>query len=461
MREVDETSTLDSLASKVLARAEKKGATQAEAFILDSHIRSVYIEDSVPHLADDKQQRGLGLKTCIGKRVGFSSGILCNPESDEEILDEALSIARTTREDPDFQSLPCGGEVSGQIKDVFCEEISEISTEEIVAAAMTTVRTAEKNEGVKVPLGLLRLAEYSLQVSNSLGVRFHHRGTLVFLYFTAKAAHGDSVGEGLERLWSTKISSIDFETIGNSIAEKALKNLRAETFRGELEGVAVIVPVEAAGLLSSVEFATSSEQVNRGRSPWTRKIGTRVASPKLTVIDDGTYPGGIRSAVADDEGVKATKKTVISNGVLKSYIYDSYNANIVKVKSTGNGYRRGTRTVEGAFASPVTCEYANMIIKSGNENREQLVSEIDKGVLIERFASPEINTITGGFGCEVRDAIIIEGGQLQNHVRHALLTGNMYKGLTEIVDIADDVKTVENIMLPTIAFSGFKLIGQK
>jgi len=453
--------TLDSLASSVLAKTEKGGASQAEAFILDSHIRSVYIEDGAPRLADDKLERGLGLKACIRKRIGFSSGVISNVRSAEEIVNEALSIAKTTKEDSDFHSFPSGGEVSGEIKDVFCEETAGITTEEIVAGAMIAVRAAEKNEGVKVPLGLLRLAKYSLHVSNSLGVRFHHRGTMIFLHFTAKATQGEKVGEGVEKVWSTKISSIDFESIGNSIAEKALKTLEADAFRRELKGTAVINPVETAGLLNSVKFATSSEQVNKGRSPWSKKIGTKVASQEFTVIDDGTYPGGIKSAVADDEGVKTTKKPIISNGILRSYIYDSYNANIMGVKATGNGFRRGTRSIEGAFASPVNCAYSNMTIKPGNKSREEIISQIDKGVLVERFASPEVNPITGGFGCEVRNATFIEGGQLTKHVKHALLTGNMYEHLKNVVGVGNDVKIVGDIILPTIAFSGATLIGQK
>jgi len=454
-------STPDSLASSVLKSAEKRGASQAEAFIIDSHIRSIYIEDSVPRLADDKLERGLGVKTCIHKRVGFSSGVISNIKSAEGILSEALSIAKTTKEDPDFQSLPSGGEVPGEIKGVFCAETAEITTEEIVAKAMTAVRTAEKNKGVKVPLGLLRLAKYTLQVSNSLGVRFQHKGTMVFLHFTAKATRGENAGEGVEKVWSTKISSIDFEGIGNSIAEKALKTLEADAFQGELKGIAVIDPVETADLLDSVKFATSSEQVNKGRSPWIKKIGTRVASQELTIIDDGTYPGGIRSAVADDEGVRTTKKAIINGGVLKSYIYDSYNANIAGVEATGNGFRRGTRSIEGAFAMPVTCNYSNMTIKPGNKSREQVISQIGEGVLVDRFASPEVNPITGGFGCEVRDATLIEGGQLTRHIKHALLTGNMYEHLGNIVDVGNDVKIVGDVILPTMAFSGATLVGQK
>ncbi len=454
-------STPDSLASSVLIKAEKGGASQAEAFIIDSHIRSIYIEDGTPRLADDKLERGLGLKACIQKRIGFSSGVLSNIKSAEEIVNEALSIAKTTKEDPDFQSLPSGGEVSGEVKAVFCDETAEITTEEIVARSMATVRAAEKNEGVKVPLGLLRLAKYSLQVSNSLGVSFHHKGTMVFLHFTAKATRGGNVGEGVEKVWSTKISSVNFERIGNSIAEKALNTLEADTFRGELKVTAVIDPVETAGLLNSVRFATSSEQVNKGRSPWSKKIGTEVASQEFTIIDDGTYPGGIKSAVADDEGIKTTKKAIINKGVLRSYIYDSYNANIAGVKASGNGFRRGTRSIEGAFASPVTCAYSNMTIAPGNRSREEIISQIDNGVLVERFASPEVNPITGGFGCEVRNAALIEGGQPAKHVKHALLTGNMYEHLRNVVSVGNDVKTVGDVILPTIAFSGATLVGQK
>jgi PmbA protein len=453
-------STLSSLAKTALKKAEKAGATQAEAFVLDSHIRSVYIEGSSPRLADDKTEKGLGIRAFVQKRVGFSSGIVSNATSAEQVVDEALSIAKTTKEDPSFLSLPHGGHISGEIRDVFSKETSEMTSEEIVVAAMTAVKAAEKNKDVKLPLGMVRVAEYSFQVSNSLGVDFSHKGTMIFLYFTAKATRGDVAGEGVEKAWSTKFSTIDFERIGTSIAEKALRTLESKAFKGKMEGTAVIDPVETAGLLDSIQFATSAEQVNKGRSPWSGKIGAEVASQQVTIVDDGTLPGGIRSAVADDEGVKTTRKPIISNGVLKSYIYDSYNANIAGVKPSGNGFRRGTRSIEGTFMFPINCAYSNMVVEPSKQSREQMIRKIDKGILIERFASPEVNPVTGGFGCEVRDATLIEGGQLGNHIKHALLIGNIYEQLKNVVSIGNDVKFVGDTVLPTMAFSGITLIGQ-
>jgi PmbA protein len=442
-----------------LKSAEKKGAEQVEAFILKSRIRSVYIEGSCPRLADDKSETGLGLKLSLGKRVGFASGSLSKEKNIEEIVNEAFSIAKTSEEDPHFKSLPKAEEIRGEVKDIFCKETEKITTEEIVAKAMKAVKAAEEAKNVKVPLGMLRLADYSLYVTNSLGVQFDHKGTMVFAYFTAKATSGDKAGEGIEKEWSTRIATIDFEKIGKSIARKAIATLKAESFKGELKGISLIDPVEASGLLWVLEFATSSEQVNRGRSPWINKLETEVACKEFTVEDDGRYPGGIRSALADDEGVETSRKVIIEKGVLKSYIYDSYNANIASTKATGNGFRRGTRSIEGSFARPAVCAYSNMIIKPGKKSLEEMISQIDKGVLVETFAAPEVNPVTGGFSCEVRNATLIEKGQLTKHVKHALLTGNMYELLKNVAYLGNDVKIVDSFVLPTIAFEDTTLVG--
>lgn len=451
---------MESLSTAALKMAEKGGASQVEVFIMNTHGRSVYIEDSRPRVADDKFEVGLGIKVCLGKRIGFSSGTV-NQGSLEEIVDEAMTIAKTTEEDPYFKSLPSGGKFSGQIKGAYSEETAQTDLEETAAKAVSTIRAAEKNRNVKVPLGLIRLADYSLQVINSLGVDFSHRGTMVFSYFKSKATAGENAGEGIEKEWSTDISEIDFEVIGNTIAEKALATMNAESFKEERNVTAVIVPTELEGLLSAVEFATNAENVNKKRSPWINQLEAKVAEESLTIWDDGRYAGGIRSALADDEGVETSKKTIISRGRLQSYIYDSYNANICGVKATGNGFRRGTRSIEGTFASPTSCTYANMVVQSGNKSLDDIVSRIDNGVLVEALATSEVNPITGGFGCEVRDATLIEGGKLTKHVKHALLTGNIYEALKNIFDIGDQTKIVENTVLPSIAFSNVTLVGQK
>ena len=452
--------SLESLASTALKQAEKIGASQAEAFVMRTHGRSVYVESSRPRLADDKLETGLGLKVCLGKHIGFASGTVSETTDVEEIVKEAFSIARTNEEDPYFKSFPTAAKLSGKIQNVYSETTAQIGLDDVVRNAMAAVKSAENTKNVKVPLGLIRIADYELQLVNSLGVDFNHKATMIFSYFKSKASVGDKAGEGTEKEWSTDISKIDFERMGKSIAEKAIATMQAESFRGERNLTAVVVPTELEGFFLPIMFATSAEQVNKKRSPWANQLGNKIADDKLTIYDDGRYPGGIRSALADDEGVETSKKTIIEKGRLLAFIYDSYNAGIANAKATGNGFRRGTRSMEGTFARPAACFYANMVVKPGDKRLNQIIASIDNGVLVEAFASPEVNEYTGGFGCEIRDATLIEGGQLAKHVRHALLTGNIYEALKNIHDVTSETKIVENTVLPSMAFSNVTLIGQ-
>jgi PmbA protein len=452
--------SIESLASAALKKAEKIGASQAEAFTMRTHGRSVYVESSKPRVAEDKLETGLGLKICLGKRIGYSSGTVNETKDVEEVVKEAFAIAKTNEEDPYFKSFPTATKLSGKIQNAYSESTAHIGLDDMVHNAMVAVKSAENTKNVRVPLGLIRIADYELQLVNSLGVDFNHKASMVFSYFKSKASVGDNAGEGIEKEWSTDISRIDFEGMGKSIAEKAIATMQAESFKGKSELTAIIVPTELEGFFMPIMLATSAEQVNKRRSPWANQLGNKVADDKLTIHDDGRYPGGIRSALADDEGVETSRKAIVEKGRLSAFIYDSYNAGISNVRATGNGFRRGTRSMEGAFARPAACSYANMVVTPGNKKLSELIASIGKGVLIEGFASPEVNQYTGGFGCEVRDATLIEGGQMTKHVRHALLTGNIFEALKNIHDVTSETKIVENTVLPSMAFSNVTLIGQ-
>ena len=208
-----------------------------------------------------------------------------------------------------------------------------------------------------------------------------------------------------------------------------------------------------------VTIATSGEYVNRRMSPWIGKLDQEVASQSLTIIDDGRLKGGLRSALADDEGVPTTRKYIIERGVLKNYLFDSYNANISGVESTGNGFRRGITSVEDAHTRITSCSSSNIIIEPGEKDLDSLISEIDRGVLIYKFAYPQADPITGNFGLEVRNAVLIEDGSLTIGIKHALLTGNMYEALRNISGIGKKQYKYENYLIPYMRFSGLQLIG--
>lgn len=446
---------------EALKLASRQGADQVEVFTAYTRTRNIYVENSVPHLSINNVSIGIGLKCAIGKRVGFAASTIFSKKDVEKAVKECISIAKVSPEDPNFESFPDSRKPSGTVKNVYDKELVEVEESKLLKSVDNIVKTAETEEKVKVLSGLLRLGEFAFHVTNSLGVDQNHKGTLVFLHFSAKASEGGRVGEGVEKAYSTTLKNIDFEKFGSELRRKTLTALKAEPYRGKEEIPIIIVPVELQGLFeSTVAFAISGEHINKQRSPWKDKLNEKVASEALTIVDDGRMPEGILSALIDDEGVPTGTKTIIDKGVLKSFIYDTYNAYIADTESTGNGYRRFTRTVEEIFSRPVSCTISNMEVKPGDKDLENMINEIDRGCLIEKFAAPYADPFTGTFGLEIRCATLIENGSLGKPIRHALLSGNFYEAIKKILIIGKEQELVENMKLPPIAFEKLELIGQ-
>src|SRR2546427_476603 len=313
----------------------------------------------------------------------------------------------------------------------------------------------------------LRIQEYTFRVANSNGIVANHRGTLVFAYLTAKCGSKGKFGEGIQKAMNTSIRPIDFAAHGATVARRAAENLHARAFKGKLPGVAVLDPLDLGEVfLTTVGSAVNGEDVHKGRSPWAGKVGADVASAGVTVRDRPRMPGGLASGVADDEGNATQDRTLLEAGRLKGFFADRKHAALLGVPA-GNGYRRAVATVEGAYTRPAETEPSNLVVEPGRKSLEALLAEVDSGVYVEKFAAPEVNPLSGSFAMEVRNATLIKKGELADHVKVALLTGNFYDGLKNVVGVGRDLAPSHGFLtapgcsyVPPMAFDGFELVGQ-
>jgi len=433
---------------------KRSKADQTEVFCINGKMRNVYIDNGEIKIITNNSWVGLGVKTVLSGKIGYFSSTIRDSRDIEKVVNDSLNIARVSPKDPKFKSLPEPKVISGNIEKVYDEETANIEDDEIVSKVSDLINEAEQND-VKVMTGLLRLNEFHFVIMNSLGVNFSHKGTTVYLHVTAKK----ELGEGVIKRFSTSINDIDFSEAGKELREKTKISSESKAFSGKEELEAIIHPQELTGLMRVITTAANGEYINRRMSPWIGKLGEEVASQSLTVVDDGRLKGGLRSALADDEGVPTSRKFIIERGLLKSYLFDSYNANISGVESTGNGFRRGVTSVEDAHTRIANCGSSNIVIEAGEKSLDSLISEIEKGVIIYKFAYPQADPITGNFGLEVRNAILIENGSLSKPIKHALLTGNMYEALKNITGIGSKQYNYENYLIPYIRFSGLQLVG--
>ncbi|MFW9960277.1 MAG: TldD/PmbA family protein [Candidatus Thorarchaeota archaeon] len=451
---------LADIAEKTVAAAEKSGATQAEVYAIRVRTASLYIDDNVPKIGQSMIESGIGLKYIIGKRIGFTSSTLAL-EKPEDVVERAKSLARANNEDKKFVSLPEPKKVSGSADRFYDSSTASADSTILMEKAMEVVQTASC-DNVKVPNGSLRTSSAAFHVRNSLGVDVGSKGTIAFGFFTAKSEGNGSVGEGVQRCWNRELGSIDFHGLGQMLKEQAQNVLKAKPFKEKWDdSVAVLAPSEGTEMVYGlIGFAVSGENVNRRSSPWADKMGEKVASENLTIIDNGLSEKGLLGSIVDDEGVPSQKTSILEKGVLQSYIFDSYNANQLEMQSTGNGLRRVARDLAGRFSSPAVCAGTTMEVKPSSKSVDDIIGEIKRGIYVEHFAWPIVDPLSGTFSNEIRNARIIENGELGESIKYALWVGNLYESIKGDVLIANDPEIHDKRVMPTMAFPNTEIIGQ-
>lgn len=455
------------LAPDAVARAAAAGAEAAEAFAIRYRTRHVYVEADVPKVAEAREECGLGLRVLRGKRAAFASTTLAGAADLGSAVRRAMRVLRQIPEDPDLGGLPTGG-ASTDVPGVWDAATADASVEDLLEGARAFTDAVKGEKGASVPKATFRLQDFEARIVNSGGVAANHRGTLVYAYLTATSGSGKDVGEGILHGVATAMKAMDFAAMGRTCARRAEENRRSVAFRETLTGVAVIDPQELGALfLQTVATAANGQDVVRKRSPWVGRLGEAVGSATLTIRDRPRMPGGIQSCAVDDEGTPTADRAVVEGGVLREFVADHYYARLLGCRA-GNGLRRSGMTLEGAYGRPAQADVSNLVVEPGTKSVEDLVAGVDRGVYVEKFAAPEANPISGTFGCEVRNATLIEKGELTRHVKYALLSGNFYEGLKHVEGIGRDPEAVPAFYgspgcayVPAMAFSGFELVGQK
>ncbi len=454
------------LASDAVRRARAAGADASEAFAIAFTTRSVYIEDDVPKVGEDRQEAGLGVRVARGKRVAFASTTLASSEDARSGVAAAIDSLKQVPEDPDFSGFPTEA-AKGEVAGVWDSRTASTDVPGLLEAASSFTDAATDLKGTSVPKAIFRIQDYAIRVANSNDVVANHRGTLVFCYLTAKCGSKGKFGEGIMKAMDTTVRAIDFPELGRTTSRRAAENLKARTFKGTLSGTAVFYPLDLGEMfIQTVGSAVNGENVHKKRSAWIDKVGKEIASVGVTIRDRPRMPKGLASCVVDDEGNATRDRTLVEAGILKTYVSDRHHAPLLGT-TPGNGFRRAVATVEGSYTRPAETHVSNLVVEPGRMSLDALLAEVDHGVYVEKFAAPEVNEFSGSFAMEVRNATLIKKGELADHVKFALLTGNLYDGLKNVVGIGKDPVATHGFLstpgcayVPAMAFEGFELVGQ-
>ncbi len=427
---------------KILRETLREGGEFADLFL--EQVRSVAIiceEDRIEKVISGLDL-GVGLRILHGGKTfyGFTNQI-----SEESLLHLARRLSEATKEDRASQminlvhrnpSLPSCSSSPGPVFPVE-KHPKEISIGQKVSIVKHGNEVARKlDPRVRQVKVLYRDFSQNVFIANSDGTAVEGERVGTVFSVQVVSAGGDIIQTGYEPLGGTMGFEIfDFhppEEVADVAAKRSLLMLSAR--KAPSGRMAVVLSSEAGGTMihEAIGHGLEADLAQQGLSVYSKKIGERVASPLITVVDDPTLPQRRGSYPFDDEGVPSQRTLLVEEGVLKSYLYDRLGALKDGVQSTGNGRR------ESYQHKPIP-RMSNTMIVPGRMKAAEIIRSVERGLFVKRMGGGQVNTVNGDFVFEVNEGYLIEKGSVSDPVRGAILIGNGPQVLKEIDMVGDDL----------------------
>ena len=446
---------LQEAASDVVSRALRGGASAAESVVSEGNEFSTVVRLGQVETLKESGSHAMGLRVFFGKRAASTHTSDFSPEGVRQLVEGALALAKLTSEDP-HAGLPEAellGSVSGDLQLHF-DDVYSLPTEERIAQARRTEAAAlaadpriRNSEG-----GSFDAAHNHRVMVNSLGFAGEYKSSYCSLAAVPIAQVDDcpmqrdywfSVARTLRKLESP-------EHVGRVAAERTLRRLGARKVKTAQVPV-IFDPMVSRSLLDTIAQAVNGDAIYRGASFMAGKLGQRVAGENVTVIDDGTLPGGFGSSPFDDEGVPTQRTVVIEGGILKSYLLNTYTARKLGLRTTGNAAR-------GLAGNPGISS-GNFFLQPGTRQPRHILADVRQGLYVTEFLGFGVNLVTGDYS-RGASGIWIENGEPAYPVEEITIAGNVRDMLHNIEEIGSDLEFRGSTAAPTLRIEGMTVAGE-
>ena len=449
---------LQELAEFVVARARLSGASDAEVTIREGDEFSTTVRLGEVETLKESGSRGVGLRVLVeaenGYRVASTSSSDFTAEGIEYLVHGAVALAQVTSVDP-FAGLAEAGEfgqLSGDLE-LYHEDVYSLPTEERIAwarraeaAAMAVDTRLVNSDGASFDAATGRRA-----FVNSRGFVGEYRSSYCSIS-TSPIAQGASGEMQRDYWWSQARALRDLdspESVGQEAARRTLRMLDARRVPTQQAPV-VFAPEVARGMVGAVFDAAAGDAIYRGASIFAGKLGEEVAASSITVVDDGTVPGGFGTSPFDAEGLPSRRTVIVDKGVLKSYILNTYAGRKLGMKSTGNAGR-------GLAGNPYL-DAGNLYLEAGTQSAEEIVRGVQRGLNVTRMMGQGVNLVTGDYSRGAA-GLWIENGELVYPVHEVTVAGNLKEMLRNIAAIGSDLVFRGATAAPTLRIDGMTIAG--
>lgn len=428
------------------ALALRAGATEAEVYAYDSDEISVSIEKHDLQVARSSRESTMGVRAFVGDRVGFACTDAARDLS--AACRDAVALAKACPGDP-CNRLPEAAEVP-QVPGLSDPAFDRIDAGDVVRLAATMLDRAESiDRRIVLGDGSVSASRATRAIATTRSIAAEETTTLFTHHVIATARDGERVSSmDFQFGAARRVCDIDVTPTVALACRNALESLgkaRGEAFRG----LVILSPSAVLDLLiAPILFQTNARNALRGLTRWRGALGSEVAAAAVSLVDDGSTPGGIASSSFDREGAPHARLVVIERGRLVAHFQNAYS-------STGLG-AANTAHATGAASSPPMIGPTNLTWTPGSKTLEEMIADTPQGLLVARF-SGNADPVSGDFSGVAKAAHLIRNGRRACAVGGTLIAGNAFDTLQAVVDASSDMRQIFGFSLPYVRVDGISV----
>lgn len=450
----DSSDHLRQVAADLVARAKAHGVTSADVLVAEGDSASVQVRLSEVDRLSKAKEKSLGIRVFFGKRSASTSTSDFTPKSLDQLVADTCTLAKAVAED-DTSGLPDEDAMASDHPELDLFDSTTLTMDEEIAlakraedAAMAADARITNSEGADCAYG-----NGLVVLANTHGFLDSHRSSRFSLSVTPIAVD-EKNGGGMQRdSWYTvkrKYSLIDTpESIGQIAAQRTIRRLGAK--KVSTQRVPVIFDTETAeSLLGHLASAVSGYSLYKGASFLMGQLGKRIAPEFVTVVDDGRLVGGLGSRPFDGEGLATRKNMVLENGVLTSYLLDTYSGRKLGMPSTGNAAR--------SIGENPSVSTTNFFLQPGTTTPKEIIGSVKQGFYVTELIGFGVNMVTGDYS-RGASGFWIENGELAYPVEEVTIAGNLKTIFENIEVVGNDLEFRGRMASPTIKIAEMTVAG--
>jgi len=435
-------------------KAKIAGFDECEIYFSDGESISISVYEGEVEKYNLAKSFGLSFRGKINNKMGYSYTEILDEVAIDMLINSAKNSA-TLIENDDETFIYVGDKTYSEVK-TYSKELENIDPGKMIDLALDLEKEAKNycDKVVNINGCKISYSSSNYGIYNTKGLELNNKDNILTSYVVPVVEDESGKNDGVGYVVASSLDEIKPRKMAAQGVEEGLSKLGGKSIpSGSYK--TIIYNEAMVQLLETFASTFSGDAAQKGLSLLKGKEGDMIASPIVTIVDDPLMEGGLASAPFDDEGVATFTKELVYEGKLNTLLHNLKTAHKQGVKSTGNGFK-------ASYASSVNVSESNLYLRKGEKSFEDLMKEINEGVIITDLAGLHsgANTVSGDFSLAAK-GFYVENGKKIFPVEQITLAGNYFDLLKNIVSIGNDLKfPMSNVGSPSVLVTGLSIAGK-